>query len=96
MPRSIIEAMMLAKPVLATDIRGSREEVIAGETGLIVAPQSPEALAKAMERFLLNPQWGMRLGESGRKRALKIYDERRVVAMQIDRIDQEMLRLESR
>lgn len=96
MPRSIIEAMMLAKPVLATDIRGSREEVIAEETGLIVAPQSPEALAGAMERFLLNPEWGTRLGESGRKRALKIYDERRVVAMQIDRIDQEMLGLESR
>ena len=37
-----------------------------------------------------------RLGESGRKRALKIYDERRVVAMQIDRIHQEMLGLESR
>jgi len=96
MPRSIIEAMMLAKPVLATDIRGSREEVVAEETGLIVTPQSPEALAGAMERFLLNPEWGARLGKNGRKRALKIYDERRVVAMQIDRIDQEMLRLESR
>lgn len=96
MPRSIIEAMMLAKPVLATDIRGSREEVVAEETGLIVTPQSPEALAGAMERFLLNPEWGARLGKNGRKRALKIYDERRVVAMQIDRIHQEMLGLESR
>lgn len=96
MPRSIIEAMMLAKPVLATDIRGSREEVVAEETGLIVAPQSLEALAGAMERFLLNPEWGARLGQGGRKRALKIYDERRVVAMQIDRIDQEMLGFESR
>ena len=92
MPRSIIEAMMLAKPVLATDIRGSREEVVAEETGLIVAPQSPKALAGAMERFLLNPEWGRLLGEAGRRRALSIYDERQVVGLQLDRIAEEMLR----
>jgi len=92
MPRSIIEAMMLAKPVLATDIRGSREEVVAEETGLIVAPQSLKALAGAMERFLLNPEWGRLLGEAGRRRALSIYDERQVVGLQLDRIAEEMLR----
>ena len=42
MPRTIIEAMMLGKPVLATDIRGSREEVVHEETGLIVPVRSAD------------------------------------------------------
>ena len=36
MPRSIIEAMMMEKPVIATNIRGCREEVIDNETGFLV------------------------------------------------------------
>ena len=90
MPRTIIEAMMLGKPVLATDIRGSREEVVHEETGLIVPVRSAEAISQAIERFLLNPDWGRLLGEAGRKRALRIYDERQVVALQLNKIEEEM------
>ena len=52
MPRTIIEAMMMAKPVVATDIRGAREEVVAEETGLLVPTRAPEKLAAAIERFV--------------------------------------------
>jgi glycosyltransferase involved in cell wall biosynthesis len=90
MPRTIIEAMMSGKPVLATDIRGSREEVVHEETGLIVPVRSAEAISQAIERFLLNPAWGRLLGEAGRKRALRIYDERQVVALQLNKIEEEM------
>ena len=86
MPRTIIEAMMMAKPVLATDIRGSREEVVPDETGLLVPARSPELLALAMRRFLDAPLWGRSLGMAGRRRALSLYDERRVVAAQLDEI----------
>ena len=89
MPRTIIEAMMLGKPVLATDIRGSREEVVHEETGLIVPVQSPEAITHAIGRFLLKPDWGRRMGEAGRRRAVRIYDERKVVALQLDKIEKE-------
>jgi glycosyltransferase involved in cell wall biosynthesis len=89
MPRSIIEAMMLGKPVLATDIRGSREEVVPEVTGLIVPVKSSVAIAKAIERFLLNPDWGRLLGEEGRRRATSIYDERKIVALQLNRIEEE-------
>lgn len=89
MPRTIIEAMMMAKPVVATDIRGSREEVVHEETGLLVPIRSPELLAGAIERFVDNPTWGRRLGSAGRVRALRLYDERAVVAMQLDRIESE-------
>jgi len=90
MPRTIIEAMVIGKPVLATDIRGSREEVVQEETGLIVPVRSSEAISKAIERFLLNLDWGRLLGEAGRKRALRVYDERQVVALQLDKIEEEI------
>jgi glycosyltransferase involved in cell wall biosynthesis len=90
MPRSIIEAMMLSKPILATDIRGSREEVVSEETGLLVPLRSPEALAKAAERFLCNPRWTDQLGRAGRKRALALFDERKVIELQLDRITKEV------
>lgn len=86
MPRTIIEAMMMAKPVLATDIRGAREEVVVEETGLIVPTRAPDALAAAMERFIGDPDWGRRLGQAGRERALLLYDEEKVVARQVERI----------
>ena len=88
MPRTIIEAMMMAKPVVATDIRGAREEVVAEETGLLVPTRAPEKLAAAIERFVRDPAWGARLGQAGRQRALLLYDERKIVALQLERIAQ--------
>ncbi len=86
MPRTIIEAMMMGKPVLATDIRGAREEVVPEQTGLLVPSRSPERLAAAMQRFLDDPAWGRRLGQAGRERALMLYDEHKIVALQLERI----------
>ncbi len=77
---------MMAKPVLATDIRGSREEVVPEETGVLVPVRSPEKLANAMRRFLEAPAWGMSLGLAGRQRALRLYDENSIVAIQLEKI----------
>jgi len=92
MPRTIIEAMMMARPVIATNIRGSREEVVDEVTGLLVPVRSPEALATAMQRLAQDPAWGAALGMAGRERALELYDEDSVVAIQIDRIRNEAAR----
>lgn len=89
MPRTIIEAMMMEKPVLATDIRGAREEVIAETTGVLVPVRSADNLAKAMVRFIEDPAWAKKLGTAGRERALSLYDERRVVELQLERIGRE-------
>ncbi len=84
MPRSIIEAMLMALPVVATNIRGSREEVVDEETGLLVPIRSSAALVQALGRLIADPDLSRRMGKSGRQRALELYDERRVVAKQID------------
>ena len=86
MPRSIIEAMMMELPVVATDIRGSREEVVHEETGLLVPTHNSAALAEALGQLMADPDLSCRMGKSGRQRALKLYDERRVVARQINEI----------
>jgi glycosyltransferase involved in cell wall biosynthesis len=86
MPRTIIEAMMMAKPVVATDIRGAREEVVPEQTGLLVPTRSPAALTAAIERFVTDPAWGRALGRAGRERALALYDEEKVVALQLEHI----------
>jgi len=88
MPRTIIEAMMMGKAVIATDIRGSREEVVAGETGLLVPTRSPEALAEAFLELAGDRQKVGSMGRKGRERALALYDEAQVVALQIRRIEQ--------
>jgi len=88
MPRTIIEAMMMGKAVIATDIRGSREEVVPGETGLLVPTRSPKALAEAFLALASDHGRVASMGAMGRKRALALYDEAQVVALQIRRIEQ--------
>ncbi len=83
MPRSIIEAMLTGLPVVATDIRGSREEVIDGETGLLVPVADPAALAAGLSRLARDPSMRARMGAAGRTRALLHYDEAKVVARQL-------------
>lgn len=84
MPRTIIEAMIAGKPVLATDIRGAREEVVHGETGLLFPVRSPRSLVTAMQKLIALPDWAKKLGIAGRRRALKYFDEREVVARQLE------------
>jgi glycosyltransferase involved in cell wall biosynthesis len=84
MPRSIIEAMMTGLPVVATDIRGSREEVVDGETGLLVPVNQTDALASALSALAADPARRARMGVAGRDRALCLYDETRVIARQLE------------
>jgi glycosyltransferase involved in cell wall biosynthesis len=84
MPRSIIEAMMTGLPVVATDIRGSREEVVPEETGALVPVNDAAALARALNRLVADPPLRARWGAAGRARALALYDEAKVVARQLD------------
>lgn len=83
MPRSIIEAMMCGLPVVATNIRGSREEVVQGKTGILVEVKQPDLLARALNALVSNPAARKKLGAAGRVRALDLYDEAKVVARQI-------------
>ena len=52
-PRSIQEAMAMARPVITTDAPGCRNTVIHGENGFLIPTRNSDALAEAMEQFVL-------------------------------------------
>jgi glycosyltransferase involved in cell wall biosynthesis len=68
MPGAVMEAMACGLPVVATDVSGTREVVADGESGLLVPPCDPPALARALARLLDDPELRTRLGTAGRRR----------------------------
>ncbi len=66
-PYVLLEALSLAKPVVATRVGGVPEMVEHGETGLLVPPGDPVQLAKAILHLLRNPEEARRLGRRGRE-----------------------------
>jgi glycosyltransferase involved in cell wall biosynthesis len=86
MPRSILEAMAMELPVVATLIRGSREEVEDGKTGILVEVGDVEGLAKALIDLLQHPEKRAVMGQNGRQAAVRRFDENMVIQNQIGTI----------
>lgn len=93
---SILEAMATALPVVATDVGGTAEAVVHGETGLLVPPEEPAALADALGTLLANRGMAEAFGRAGRARVEAHFGERlmleRVEAL-LDRLVTQELRL---
>ena len=64
LPYGVIESLAAGKPVIATEVGGLPEVVRDGETGLIIPPASPDALAEALRRLWSDPGLTKRLGEN--------------------------------
>ncbi|WP_342508564.1 glycosyltransferase family 4 protein [Sporosarcina sp. FSL K6-2383] len=87
LPRSIIEAMAMEKPIIATNIRGCREEVFPGENGLLVEKENSEELKKAMIELIENPQLVAKYAKRSRSIVEELFDEEKVLKKQIDLFD---------
>ena len=74
MPRSVLEAMSMGRPVITTDVPGCRETVIEGVNGYLVPVKNSAALAEAMERFILEPGLINTMGLASRKIAETKFD----------------------
>jgi len=74
-----LEAGAYGKPVVACNVGGALDSVLDGETGLLVEPDEPLALADAIARLLLDSELARRLGEAGRAHAQE-YEWPRVAA----------------
>jgi glycosyltransferase involved in cell wall biosynthesis len=69
LPNAVMEAMAMGLPVVATAVGGVPELVVDGETGMLVAPASPRALAEGLSELLrAAPHERQRMGEAGRER----------------------------
>lgn len=86
-----LEAMAMERPVVATDVGGNSEEVIDGETGILVPAGDAKAIADAVVRLLSDAPRSHRMGKAGRERVLHLYTEE-VCAQKIQQLYQSMLR----
>jgi glycosyltransferase involved in cell wall biosynthesis len=84
LPMSVIEAMLTALPVVATNVRGPAEQVIDGVTGLSVPVGDAPALGSALGRLVRDPGLRAAMGHAGRQRALDRYDEAKVLSRTLD------------
>ena len=84
LPMSVIEAMLAGLPVVASDIRGPREQVVHNQTGLLVPVRNAPALAEALTRLATDAPLRSRMGAAGLTRARENFDESRIVARTIE------------
>ena len=77
---SVAEAMLAGRPVVATDVAGSRDLVVDGETGYLVPLNDAETAAARIVAMLRTPNLGQRFGKAGRKRISEQFDVRQRVS----------------
>ena len=78
-PRAVMEAAAMGLPCVVTDVRGCRQCVEHEVNGLLVPARDPAALAAALERLLRSPAERARMGAAGRQKALREFDEDRII-----------------
>ena len=78
-PNSVIEAMAAARPLVATDVGGVSDAVTHGETGLLVRPSDPHALADALSSVLARPDQASAMASRGQLHVREAFSERSVM-----------------
>jgi L-malate glycosyltransferase len=80
LPLAPIEAMLASRPVIATDVAGSNEVVVDGETGFLVPLGQPQELARRSLQLLGDEALRHRMGKAGLKRARALFTEERYLS----------------
>jgi len=79
LPNVVLEAMRCARPVVATNIPGTRDVVVGGETGLLVRPDSAVALARGVFHLYEHPDEARRMGLAGRERVTQHFTVKKMI-----------------
>ncbi len=69
----VAEAMFCGVPVVGAAVGGIKDSVVDGETGVLVPPFSPEAVAEALLTLSQRPELRLAMGEAGRVRAQRLF-----------------------
>lgn len=72
-PQSILQALAMEKPVIASDTGAIKEIIIDGETGFLIKPKDPERLSEKVIALYKNPELMIKVGKKGRKIIEKDY-----------------------
>jgi glycosyltransferase involved in cell wall biosynthesis len=79
-PQSLLQAMAMARPVVGTLVGGIPEVIIEAETGLLVPPRDPQALARVMDRLMADPEYRQNLGRRGRELVVERFSMEQMAA----------------
>ncbi len=71
---ALLEAMATGLPIIATNIGGTPDAVVDGETGLLVPPADPHALSLAIRSLISDPESMRSMGVAGRTRVVRLFD----------------------
>src|SRR5690606_14926326 len=80
LPNVLVEAASQRLACISTAVSGVPELIDDGETGLLVPPEDPRALADAIARAVRDPDLRSRLGAAGEKRVREAFDYRTSIA----------------
>ena len=83
-PVTVLEAMAMGLPVVATDVAGCREAVVSGETGFLVPPRNVDELVRAIQKLVEDPALRRRMGQAGRARVVQHFAVERIVEQYLD------------
>jgi glycosyltransferase involved in cell wall biosynthesis len=78
MPRTVLEAMAMGRPILTTDVPGCRDTVVAGENGYLIPERNAAALAERMIWFIEHRDQWARMGARSRALAEDRFDVHKV------------------
>lgn len=84
MPNVLLEAMAMARPIVATQVGGIPEAIIDGENGRLVPPGDPDALCAAIVRTLDDRPTALRMGQLARRTVQDRFNARSVAARYAD------------
>lgn len=91
-PRALLEAMSMQKPIITSDAPGCRETVFEERNGFLVKPKDVESLYKAMKRFMnLSEDKRRKMGKEGLKLALEKFDEKIVISKYLKLVEDVIL-----
>lgn len=83
-PRAAMEASAMGLPIVATDIRGNRQVVVPGETGVLVPVRSAAGLAEACAELVADQVARERMGSAAARRAAVEFGDQRVIERTLD------------
>lgn len=84
LPKSVIEAEAIGRPVVTTDSVGCRDTVIDGKNGFIIPIKDSDALANALKKLIDNPELRQTMGKNAREFAANRFDIKDVVQIHLD------------
>jgi glycosyltransferase involved in cell wall biosynthesis len=88
-PRSLIEAMAMEKPIITTDAPGCKDVIIDNVNGFMIKAKDSISLYNAMEKMIsLNTEERLKMGQEGRKLVLKEFDEKIIIGKYLKLIEE--------